>query len=286
MRTKRKKLRIERNVIPLLYPTTGGISSVGIVDGEIFEYNNKGFKSDPFKYMSMVPHHVYILSNDRISKGNYVYDGKNISKVNRIGSTFIYFDGSTEPAKKMSSYKVIASTDKFIDLPLVGKKLINEIIEDFHGMSNVIANLINDVNGKLVYELCDNFEIKIFRIDKVREFEYLCPEDLMLGNFVYHQKDIYTILYGNDIDFADEYLPIKITEYWLEKLNFNRISVDSYKESYKSFLVKKTSDGFNFYLINGGDLTFVKSIKYVHEIQNLYKSITGVNIEHIIDING
>ena len=286
MRTERKAKHIERNVIPLLYPTTSENSSIGILDGEIFGYSNKDFKSNPFKYMSMVPHHIYILSNDEIFKGDYIYDGERISKVSRIGGTFLYFKNSTQTSKKSSSYKIIASTDKLIDLPLITKSFINEIIDDFHGMSNVITNLIKDKSGKMSYELVENFELKISRIDRIREFEYLDPEDLMVGNFVYHQKDIYTILYGNDMDFADEYLPIKITDYWLDKFNFNKIDYVSYKEPYKNFLVKKTSDGFSFYLINGIDLVFVKHIKYVHEIQNLYKSITGVNIEHIRDING
>lgn len=286
MRTERKAKHIERNVIPLLYPTTSENSSIGILDGEIFGYSNKDFKSNPFKYMSMVPHHIYILSNDEIFKGDYIYDGERISKVSRIGGTFLYFKNSTQTSKKSSSYKIIASTDKLIDLPLITKSFINEIIDDFHGMSNVIANLIKQKNGKMSYDLVENFELKISRIDKIREFEYLGPEDLMIGNFVYHQKDIYIISYGNDMDFADEYLPIKITDYWLRKFNFNRIDGVSYKESYKNFLVKRTSDDFSFYLINGIDLVFVKSVKYVHEIQNLYKSITGVNIEHIRDING
>tara|TARA_B100000767_G_scaffold61038_1_gene56844 strand:- start:112 stop:975 length:864 start_codon:yes stop_codon:yes gene_type:complete len=287
MRTKKKKSNIERNVIPLLYPTTSENCSVGVIDGEIFKYDHKDFELNPFKYISMVPHHVYILSNDKINKGDYIYDGEKISKVSKVGDSFIYFNGTTEPSKKVISYKIVASTDKLIDLPLIGKGFINEIVDDFHGMSNVISSLVKGRNGKLTYDLTENFEIRISRIDKIREFEYLSSEDLMIGNFVYHQKDIYTILYGNDMDFADEYFPVKITDYWLRKLNFNRIDKESYKESYKNFLIKNTLDGFNFYLMNNDiDLTFVKSIKYVHEIQNLYKSITGVNIEHKIDING
>ncbi len=285
MKTKKKNKHIERNVIPLLYPTTSESSCVGILDGEIFKYDHDKFKSEPFKYMCMVPHHVYILSNDKIVKGDYAYDGEKISEVIKVGGAFLYFKNQ-EPSRKISSYKVVASTDKLIDLPLLSKSFVNEVIEDFHGMSNVISSLVKDGDGKLVYDIVGNFELKISRIDRLEETKYLSSEELMLGNFVYHQKDIFVIPYGNDIDFADEYLPVKITEYWLDKFNFNKIDDVSYKESYKNFLIKNVSGEFIFYLTNGDNLTFVRTIRYVHEIQNLYKSITGADIEHKVDING
>lgn len=282
---KEKKSYIERNVIPLLYPTTSDYSPVGVLEGKIFHYSLEKFKAHPFKYMCIEPHHVYILSNDKIEKDDYVYNGENIFKVNKVGKGFIYTEDK-KPIRNVSTYKIIASSDKSIGLPLVGKSFINEIVNDFHGMCNVLSNLKLDKNNKLVYDLTENFELKISRIDKTKEIDSIDSEDLMVGNFVYYQRGVFTILYGEDIDFAHEYLPIKITDYWLRKLNFNKINEDCYKESYKNFLIKKSNKDFEFYLINNDNLIFIRKIKYVHEIQNLYKSLTGVNIEHIKDING
>ena len=217
-----KYKHIERNVTPLLYPTTSNFSPVGVRGGKIFRYDYDKFKSNPFKYLSIIPHHIHILSNDNISKGDYVYDEKKISQVTKVGSGFVYTQDSNEPIRKFIVQKIIASSDKLLGLPIISDYLIEEIVYDFRSMCNVIASLI-ETDDYSVYDINDEYQLEISRVDRLNDFNSMEPDDLMIGNFVYNQNSVYKILAGDDIDFCEEYLPIIITEYWLSKFRFNKI---------------------------------------------------------------
>lgn len=99
--------------------------------------------------------------------------------------------------------------------------------------------------------------------------------ELRIGNYVHNNiesfaiqaKDLVFLLAFDNEHYAE---PIPLTEEWL--LNF-RFKVD------ESIVVKTTLNTSNiheFYYYNkiNGD-TFRKDVRYVHEYQNLYLSLTG-----------
>ena len=67
--------------------------------------------------------------------------------------------------------------------------------------------------------------------------------------------------------------PIPITQKWLLELGFeillNKNSFFAEKKAPKWFVLTKTDDGFKLAFFN------VPSIKYIHQLQNLYFSLTG-----------
>jgi len=86
--------------------------------------------------------------------------------------------------------------------------------------------------------------------------------------------------YGTDLDYyaLPEILPIEITEDWLLKFKFKKTNYDSY------FQTKKWSDGQNIITVTDDECfvemenTFHKRCEFVHELQNLYYALTGVEL--------
>lgn len=280
-----EKTKIERNTILLLYPSNNDLSPIGIRGDEVIRYSSDKFNENPFEYISIKPHHIHILSNDTIEKGDYIYDEKDILKVNKVGKNYIYCEGKTEPSRNFLCYKIIASSDKMLSLPLISDSFVKEITNDHKRICNVITHLVKTDDDKLVYDINDKFELNISRVDRLSDIKILENDDIMVGNFVYNQNIVCRISCGDDIDFCEEYLPIKITEYWINKLNFNKVSENVYKDIYKNLFIEKTINGYEFYIGEGSEYIYIRNVKYVHEIQNLYKSITGNQLDHIRDIN-
>ena len=76
--------------------------------------------------------------------------------------------------------------------------------------------------------------------------------------------------------------PIKLTEDWLIKLGFERYKTENY-HSRKWTLVNSEYVSNWFYLshphfIAARNGTQLKKIKYVHQLQNLYYSLTGLEL--------
>lgn len=83
-----------------------------------------------------------------------------------------------------------------------------------------------------------------------------------------HSKDLY---YGND-DW--EYRPIPLTEEWLLKFGFNVYGSYSFKGAIlNSFSLEKQED-FDWEYDR-----CLKTIKYVHQLQNLYFALTGEELK-------
>ncbi len=123
-------------------------------------------------------------------------------------------------------------------------------------------------------------------------------EDLKIGNYIfdnsgrivqYHgltedwNKAILNYAKGSGIykNNFDEISPIPITEKWLLKLGFEP---DEIYKNFNSFNLYKLECEGNIFKLEIQpcnevsihiDCTFIRSLKYIHELQNLYHAITG-----------
>jgi len=128
--------------------------------------------------------------------------------------------------------------------------------------------------------------------------------ELRLGNYVYHESStckLETVLAFEDVE---EYNPIPLTEEWLLKFGCGKKEInDYYKETDDFGILFYHEINFNggwftlginsdneYYLCDSGyDLddkdsmaSFacgLPSIKYVHQLQNLYFALTGEELE-------
>lgn len=279
---------IEKKVIPILLPTTSKSAPIGYrrSTDKLVLYNASESDVNPFINIDVIPHHVYILSTDKVLVGDYVYDAKCVRKVVSIGRSYLFFS-SGKPLRTSFANKVIATSDKMIDLPLVGDGIINKFTLDFKLICGLIVIYERFSDNKFGYRLNDRFELEIDRIDKITDFEYISTTELMVGNYVYDNEYLLRISTGDEIEFSEEYLPIKVTEYWLNKLNFKKIDEGRYKCSYKNLLIEFKKGEYRLYIsdVIKGCKVLVRRVKYVHEIQNAYQSIIGVELDPVRDIN-
>jgi hypothetical protein len=86
----------------------------------------------------------------------------------------------------------------------------------------------------------------------------------------YEMKDVGGAMVKNPYrDAVNQYEPIPLTEEWLIKLGFEKnITTDLYPTF--SYDIVNVNDGI-VYVLNYG---FVNHIKYVHQLQNLYFTLT------------
>ena len=91
----------------------------------------------------------------------------------------------------------------------------------------------------------------------------------------YEMKDIGGTMVKNPYrDVISQYEPIPLTEEWLIKLGFEKnITTDLYPTF--SYDILNVNDGI-VYVLNYG---FVNHIKYVHQVQNLYFTLTGEELK-------
>ena len=74
------------------------------------------------------------------------------------------------------------------------------------------------------------------------------------------------------------YSPIELTEEWLIRFGFKRVQEDKYGCHYenKECWIYLTQSGFEIEIITAyGRFNLSRTYKYVHQLQNLYFSITG-----------
>jgi hypothetical protein len=89
----------------------------------------------------------------------------------------------------------------------------------------------------------------------------------------FSDKDLVT-LFDNGITTMtiDEIKPIPLTEEWLVKFGFNE-----FEKNYRTFFV---NNKFKIEMSNTGNIYYNKLwIPYVHTLQNLYFSLTGVELD-------
>jgi hypothetical protein len=106
--------------------------------------------------------------------------------------------------------------------------------------------------------------------------------DLRIGNLILKNNEIYEIsslffvdLHDGTIRENNNYVikPIPITEEWLLKFGFKKhLTEDTYPTFAKNML--NWNDGI-LYLIGYG---FINHINYLHQLQNLYFALTGVEL--------
>ena len=116
---------------------------------------------------------------------------------------------------------------------------------------------------------CDGVEIEIGKIN----------ENFISWNI---SKDKKTKIFNPFISITDKILkPIKITEKWLLNLGFtieNKPNGDieySYKE-YRYTIIKK--ENYDGYLFCDDDIV-LRDLDYIHELQNLYYALIGIEIK-------
>jgi hypothetical protein len=101
--------------------------------------------------------------------------------------------------------------------------------------------------------------------------------ELRVGNFVYSELVDDKIVVSTVFLTAsyDQLKPIELTEEWLIKFGFKPDFQGNYEEAY---IVSKFYEGFYFVDDRLGNFN-VKPIHYVHEFQNLYFALTGVELQ-------
>lgn len=101
------------------------------------------------------------------------------------------------------------------------------------------------------------------------EFIYLLNTDLEESDFNKF------VDYKNGVIDPKEIEPIPLTEEWLVKLGFNAID-DHFiiipESDYSSIVIEKNNNEFNI-------LTIPASLKYVHQLQNLFYCLTGEELK-------
>lgn len=116
------------------------------------------------------------------------------------------------------------------------------------------------------------------------------PKDIRLGNYIQWDDDSKEIIQVESIERGEEetknmyfvnggwiedFLPVPISEDWLIKFGFTKDKTDNYfygHPTYKTFYpIYKRGESFGF---NGLGLS-VKEFKYIHQLQNLYYSLTS-----------
>ena len=105
-------------------------------------------------------------------------------------------------------------------------------------------------------------------------------EELRIGNLVHDvlNNNAKRINQENLCDFANGYVsfePIPLTEEWLLKFGFDETIVEGYPiyQSDKGFIVEYYKDESVFLILD-----FEVRIKYVHQLQNLYFALTGLEL--------
>jgi hypothetical protein len=108
-------------------------------------------------------------------------------------------------------------------------------------------------------------------------------KDLRLGNLVQYVdngeikvvSNLVLSFLSSKIQTQVPFEPILLTTQWVINLGFSQITSEYYGKN--GFSVEFGTDGIMFII---GDLSFVKEIKYVHELQNLYYSLTDEELEY------
>ena len=111
---------------------------------------------------------------------------------------------------------------------------------------------------------------------------HISIKDLMVGNYViksyYSRKDELIQVGPIDIYHGTKNLkPIKINKYWLVKLGFEE-NLDQHKFlqfTFGDYSVIMDRQKIFFVICNYMDLPPSVKIEFVHQLQNLYSSLTG-----------
>jgi len=106
--------------------------------------------------------------------------------------------------------------------------------------------------------------------------------ELRIGNYVefnMHEPNYHhPIEDGIDIDNADIWNPIPLTEEWLLKFGFCQSEKDEvYYDGLFNYALNSYKSIWHFYAHNevNGNKWFLRDLQYVHQLQNLYFALIG-----------
>ena len=114
----------------------------------------------------------------------------------------------------------------------------------------------------------------------------ITAKELRIGNYVRYigLYDHYPVVKSITENDDDEIDPITITEEWLLKFGFERTYLSQFRSKFThkdihcigydfSYVIDKSMEGFTWYG------RYVKDIKYIHQLQNLYFALTQKELE-------
>lgn len=104
--------------------------------------------------------------------------------------------------------------------------------------------------------------------------------ELRIGNLINRNGIIITVSWGTlkaiceNIDVGN---PIPVTEEWLQKFEWIKTGgiLNTHTDKNYQYVLEYDNE-WNF--INANEMTFLKTIKFVHEFQNLYFALTGYEL--------
>lgn len=110
--------------------------------------------------------------------------------------------------------------------------------------------------------------------------------DLRIGNYIYFTDPesgtpIVQAVRGLNTPTMNYFTPIPLDEIWLEEIGFlivNKLNFEGFWNNGDNYFLELDVDSeyFDLFKYDGDvDLVFLTSIKYVHQLQNLYYALTG-----------
>jgi hypothetical protein len=126
-------------------------------------------------------------------------------------------------------------------------------------IGNIVYGIYEDENGKQQKNICE-----ILALDSTSS----------LGDGWWA---IATRIEGDDTEEYDDFKPIPLTEDWLLRMGFyrNNNTWEDPKKNNTDFSLCNTK-GENEFTLN--DTLFNTKVKYIHELQNLYYVLTGIEL--------
>lgn len=107
---------------------------LGRVSGQLHldrSYNNKPKSINPIDN-SMLPQHLYFLSNDKICEGDWVLNGTRIEKVIEITNKHEYIVTESGTYLKEDLFKIISSTNSECNLPKPSNSFLQVYIDAYN----------------------------------------------------------------------------------------------------------------------------------------------------------
>jgi len=106
-------------------------------------------------------------------------------------------------------------------------------------------------------------------------------KDLRIGNYVFDNMGGLLKIEGiSDVSLTGHLLPIPITLEWLNRFHIkNTDDPNKFIHHWKGFYFKLEKVGNGYFLKSSAGTVESKPLNYVHQVQNLYHALTGVELE-------
>lgn len=107
------------------------------------------------------------------------------------------------------------------------------------------------------------------------------PQELRIGNTILRNGIVVTVDYQTfrDVEkYPDQYQGIELTEEWLIKFGFQKINKNVFRIE-EDYEVTVKEDKVRFFICTYMDYPPSVSIKYAHQLQNLFYSLCGEELQ-------